>query len=146
MRRTPRSGSSAGFPPLPIAAVALTGIRNRFCPIRSVSRLVQQAAQVNGQLPIDVFASRGRECFRLGSQCHDELAVVLMGDGAKILEHREDLAPLDVPAGGVVEDLLDRLAMVTAHVRGHGLVLSCGPTRSFGLRRRGSQVEDAIGE
>ena len=101
--RLPRSGSSAGFAPLPVAVVALAGIRNRCCPIRSVSGLLQQSAQVDGQLPIDVFASRGRDCFRLGSQSHGELAVVLMGDGSNFLEHREDLARHSIfpPAGKI---------------------------------------------
>ena len=102
-----------------VAVVALTGIRNRFCVIRSVSGLSEHPAQVDGQLLVDVFAPGFLEYFCLGSQGHRELAVVLVGYGSEVLEHGEDLAPLDIPAGRVLEDFHDRVAMVTAQVRGY---------------------------
>jgi len=118
-RGLPGPGSLAGFAPLSIAVVALTRIRNRFCAVRCVPGLSQHTAQVDGHLLVDVFAPGFLEYFCLGSQGHRELAVVLVGYGSEVLEHGEDLAPLDIPAGRVLEDFHDRVAMVTAQVRGY---------------------------
>jgi hypothetical protein len=81
--------------------------------------LREHPAQVDDHLLIDVFAPRGFEYFCLGSQGHSELAVVFVVYGPEVLEQRDDLAPLDIAARRVPEDLLDRQPMVTAQVRVH---------------------------
>jgi hypothetical protein len=101
---------------LSIAVVPLTRVRARSFVIRRPPGLPEHPAQVEGRLLIDVFASWSLEYFRLGSQIHSEFAVVFSFYGPQVLEQRQDLAPLDVAAHRVPEDLLDRQPMVTAQV------------------------------
>src|ERR1700735_2457697 len=112
---------------LSIAVLVLMRVRAGSFVIRSPPGLPEHPAQVDGHLLIDVFARGSLEYFCLGSQVHSELAVVFAFYGPQVLEQRQDLAPLDVPARRVPEDLLDRHPMMTAQVRVHCLVLLVVP-------------------
>src|SRR3954468_283861 len=87
-----------GLAPLPIAE----------------ARVFQHTPQIDHGPDVDVLAVRSREHLGLRAERHPELAVVFVLDGADRLEQRNNLAPLDVPARRVREDLLDGVAVATA--------------------------------
>jgi hypothetical protein len=87
---------------------------------RREPRVREHPPQVDGHLLIDVLGARWFEDLGLGSQRDLELAIVLPARRAYSLEQREHLSPLDVGAGRMTEDLLQRVAMTVAEVRDHG--------------------------
>src|SRR4029450_6774766 len=75
--------------------------------------------QVRDPLLVDLLAVRRRQPLGLVAECDLELSVVFIGRGADCLEQRPHLAPLDVAARRMAEDLLDRGGVVVAEVS-HG--------------------------
>ena len=83
---------------------------------RGVTGLGQQVAEIDHHLRVDVLAGRRVEDLLLGSDRDGDLAVVMHGDRADRVEQRRHRVPLDVVAGGVLEDLAQRVAVMVVKV------------------------------
>jgi hypothetical protein len=99
--------------------VALIGIVHSYFTAGPESGVREHPAQIYRHLLIDVFASRSFKHFCLRPQSHGELSVVFFGGGSEILEQRQSSAPLDVAARRMIEDPVDRQAVMTTQVGGH---------------------------
>src|SRR4029450_7241820 len=88
----------------------------------------EHPAQVDDQLSVDVLAVWRLEDLGLAAELDLDLAVGLLGCRSDGLQQRQHLAPLEVAAQGVAEELLERVAMVVVEVR-------CHEVSSSGLRR-----------
>src|SRR6266705_1182816 len=90
----------------------------------------EHPTQVNDQLSVDVLVVWRLQDLGLAAELDLDLAVGLLGCRSGGLQKRQHLAPLDVAAQRVAEDLLERDAMVVVEVR-------CHEPSSSGLRRHG---------
>src|SRR4029453_1796951 len=79
----------------------------------------EHPAQVDDQLSVNVLAVWRLEDLGLAAELDLDLAVGLPGGRSDGLQQRQHLAPLDVAAQRVAEDLLERDAMVVVEVRCH---------------------------
>src|SRR5579862_7502296 len=76
--------------------------------IRRVTGVLEHAPEVDQHLRVDVLPVRSVEDLGLGSDVDDDLPVGLLRHRPDRLEERLNLSPLDVPVGGVLEELPDR--------------------------------------
>jgi hypothetical protein len=88
----------------------------------------EQPAQVDDHLSVDVLVVWRPEDLGLAAELDLDLAVGLLGGRSDGRQQRQHLAPLDVAAQRVAEDLLERVTMVVGEVR-------CHEASSSGLRR-----------
>ena len=76
-----------------------------------VTGISQHPAQVNDHLDVNVFVPRAVEGLGLRPKRHLDLAVVFLTHLADVLEQRDHVAPLNVVAGRVTEDLVNGVAV-----------------------------------
>src|SRR5919198_2514494 len=88
----------------------------------------EHPAQVDDHLSVDVLVVWRPQDLGLAAELDLDLAVGLLSCRSDGLQKRQHLAPLDVAAQRVAEDLLERDAMVVIEVR-------CHEASSSGLRR-----------
>src|SRR4029450_5062966 len=83
----------------------------------------EHPTQVDDQLSVEVLVVRRLEDLGLAAELDLDLAVGLLGGRSDGRQQRQHLAPLEVAAQRVAEDLLERDAMGVVEVRCHGGVL-----------------------
>src|SRR4029453_16446612 len=102
------------------------------CSLASLARfeagVSEHPAQVDDQLPVDILVVWRLEDLGLAAELDLDLAVGLLSCRSDCVQKRQHLAPLDVAAQRVAEDLLERDAMVVVEVR-------CHEASPSGLRR-----------
>src|ERR1700729_3841188 len=110
--RTRRAAASpAGF-----AERGGAGPGRRSALLRPESGGAQQMAQVDDGLDVQVLLARRVEELGLRPHRDGDLAVVLLGPRADVIEQRPHGPPLDVVARGVLEDLAECVPVVVVEV------------------------------
>jgi hypothetical protein len=83
---------------------------------RPVAGVAQHPAQVHDHLLVDVLVPRRIEELLLAPEIDLHLPVMAHRDRADVFEQRQHRPPLDVVAGGVPEDLAQRVAVTVVEV------------------------------
>jgi len=85
---------------------------------RKVSRVREQATEVDRHLLVDVFVLRFRQHDPLVAEVHDELAVVFLAHVSDFVEKGDHVVPLEVVAGRMLLDVFQSGAVMLSEVLG----------------------------